>query len=76
MPELGEVIVLYMDKVDFEYHFGDRGENGERIRADAKGVKVFPSVESLKKNKSCVEECGVVQVELVMRKVVQESKLP
>ncbi len=46
------IVTCYMCKTDFDY------ELGQAFR----GVRVFPSEESLRKSKPCVAECGIVQV--------------
>jgi len=61
--QCGDVRVGYMDKVDFDYELGNaKGGN-----------KVFPSIKDLKENKPCIEECGIVEVEIKLRQVVQET---
>ena len=53
----------YMDKIDFE-------DGLTLIKA-----VVFPSIEDLKLCKPCVEECGIVKVEIKLVEVIQETKL-
>lgn len=47
----------YLCKTDYEYEL----ENA------AGGVKIYSSVEDLKKNKNCWEDCGIVKVEIIMK---------
>lgn len=55
--------VAYMCKTDFDHHLG----------FDMDGTTSYPSIEALKKARPCVEECGIVEVEVTLRKVIQES---
>jgi hypothetical protein len=50
-----------MCKVDFECE----------LEEDNKGTKIYPSVESLKKDRKCVEQCGIVKVKVELVEVVQ-----
>ena len=54
----------YMCKVDFDWEIG--GAIG--------GNTVYPSVEDLKDNRTCWEECGIVKVKIELEEVVLESK--
>ena len=47
-------------KTDWDYEIG----NGT--------VEVYDSIEQLKKERSCVEECGIVEVEVTLKRVVTE----
>lgn len=58
----GEVIG-YMCMIDWEREIG----------AAADGNRVFPSVEALKAAHTCADECGIVEVEVRIRRVVQEA---
>jgi len=57
------VVIGYMDKVDFDYELG--GAKG--------GNRIFPSVKDLEENKKCVKSCGIVEVEVRLRRVIRES---
>ena len=57
------IIVVYMDKVDFDHELG----------AALGGNEVFPSIEDLKNNKPCTQQCGIVEVEIKLKKVIRES---
>lgn len=62
--QYGELRVGYMDKVDFDYEIGNaKGGN-----------KVFPSIKDLKENKPCTKECGIVEVEIRLRRVVEKGR--
>lgn len=53
----------YMDYVDFLYELGEaRGGN-----------TIYPSIKNIKEYVSCVDECGIVEVEVKLVKVVQGS---
>jgi hypothetical protein len=56
------VKVGYMDKIDFE-------EELENLP-----IIIYPSIKELQKNQSCVEECGIVQVEVRLIEVIQETQ--
>lgn len=60
-----EVIVGFMCRTDWEYEFGSAND----------GNRVFPSKEALEKEKPCVFECGIVQVEVKLIRVVRKGKL-
>lgn len=59
----GEVIG-YMCMIDWEHEIG----------ASADGNRVFPSVEALKARHTCADECGIVEVEVRIKRVVQEAR--
>lgn len=52
----------YMCLVDFEYELG----------AAMGGNVIYPSEEDCRANRTCVASCGIVEVEVRLRKVVQE----
>lgn len=51
----------FMCKTDWDYEIG----NGI--------VEVYDSIEQLKKKRSCVTECGIVEVEVTLKRVVTEQ---
>lgn len=53
----------YMCKTDFDYELGYASG----------GTRVHPSIEDLKRCSPCVDSCGIVEVEVILRKVIQES---
>lgn len=57
------VVIAYMDKVDWDYEVGGA----------AGGNKVYPSIDDLEICKPCVASCGMVEVELKLRRVIKES---
>lgn len=52
----------YMCLTDYEHELG---------RADG-GNKVYPSIENLREHKFCADECGIVEVEVKTRRIVQQ----
>jgi hypothetical protein len=47
----------YLCKTDYE----------EELENSSGGVKIFSSIKDLKKNKSCWEYCGIVEVEIILK---------
>jgi hypothetical protein len=60
-----ETRIGYMCQTDFEH------ELGKAVR----GNLVYPSVAALKQSRNCVDECGIVEVEIRLRQVVQEGTI-
>ena len=56
-------VICYMDKVDFDEELGNALD----------GNKVFPSIEDLKEAKPCTRQCGIVEVEVILKRVIQET---
>ena len=61
--QCGDLRVGYMDKVDFDHELGNA----------MGGNTVFPSIDDLEENKPCTESCGIVEVEIRLRRVIRES---
>lgn len=56
----------FMDGIDWQHH----------LEADAGGTPLFPSEESLRKNKKCLSGgCGVVEVEVRLIRWVEPQNL-
>lgn len=55
-------VVGYMCLVDFQWELG----------AAIGGNVVYPSIEDCQAQRKCVAECGIVEVEVRFRKVVQQ----
>lgn len=53
----------FMCQTDFEHELG----------CASGGTTVYPSVEDIKKNRRCADECGIVEVNLHFVKVVQKG---
>lgn len=60
------LIIGYMDKVDFDEELG-RALDGNRI---------FPSIEALRKGRPCCTQCGIVEVEIRLSRIIQETVDP
>ena len=56
-------VIGYMCAIDYDYELG---------RA-AGGNTIYPSVEDLKKNHSMWEECGIVEVKVILVKNVVQT---
>lgn len=57
------IVTGYMCKVDWDYELGEA----------LGGNKVFPSQADLIENKKCTDECGIVEVEIRLKQVIQPS---
>lgn len=57
------VVIGYMCRIDWECELGSAGG----------GIKVYSSVEDLCENRKCVTGCGIVEVEVRIRRVVSEG---
>lgn len=55
-------VVGYMCLVDFECELG----------AAADGNHIYPSIESCREHRKCTDRCGIVEVEVRARKIVQK----
>ena len=55
----------YMDKVDFDHELGH----------NSAGNKIYPSPEALLRRQLCAEECGIVEVEVRLKRVVLQGKV-
>ena len=53
----------YMCKTDFDFELGHAKD----------GATVFPSIKALKEYKTCVCECGIVEVEVSLSKIIQDE---
>lgn len=59
-----EFVVGYMCLTDFEYELGMASD----------GNTVFPEIESCRKYRKCTDSCGIVEVEVRARRIVQSPK--
>lgn len=57
-------MIGYMCRVDFDHH----------LEKDWFGTTIYPSIDSLKKHRSCVSGCGIVKVEVHLKEVIQEGR--
>lgn len=53
----------YMCKVDFDEELGNA----------AGGNTVYPTIEDLREHRGCVKDCGIVEVEVTLKRVVDEG---
>ena len=60
------VVRGYMDKVDFDHELG----------CASGGNRVFPSQKDLERNRPCVDECGIVEVEVRLRRIIRDTQGP
>lgn len=56
-------VKCYMDLVDFYHELGEASD----------GNRLFPSIKDLKTYYKCVDECGIVEVEVRLKRVVKKS---
>lgn len=56
-------VIGYMCKTDWDFELGNALD----------GNKIYPSQGSLLANRSCIAECGMVEVEVRLRKVIQKE---
>lgn len=60
------LIIGYMCRTDWDYEID--GASG--------GTKVYASLEDLKRHRKCVRGCGIVEVEVRLKRVVEEGTDP
>lgn len=65
MPD-DRVITVYTCGVSWEHH----------LDSDPNGTMLYPSVEALRDARSCVDECGIVELKVMLVSWVQDQKLP
>lgn len=58
-------VIGYMCLVDYECELGCADD----------GNKIFPSIEDCREYRGCTDACGIVEVEVRARKIVQEPSL-
>lgn len=58
---------VYVCGIDWQHEIGE-----EMAKPD---VVVYPSVESLKKHRTCWQECGIVEIEMKVTKWVEPQNL-
>lgn len=56
-------MLAYMCKTDWNFELG-KGYDG---------CELYSTIEDLKEYRPCVEECGIVEIEVTLKRVVQES---
>lgn len=60
---MDDIDSVFMCKVDFENELG----------AAMGGVTIYPSIEDARKNRKCIDACGLVEVEVRLKRVVIEE---
>jgi hypothetical protein len=63
MTETERTVDGYMCKTDWECELGNAYD----------GNKVFPSIKALKEHYRCVDECGIVKVQVRLLRVVKKG---
>lgn len=58
-------VTAYMCGVDWECEIGQ----------NCHGIEIYRSIEDLKANKTCTHECGIVEVEVTVKKTVQPQDI-
>lgn len=58
-------VIGYMDMVDFECELG----------LASGGNTVYATEAECRKNKKCIDECGLVEVKVEVTRIIQEGKL-
>jgi hypothetical protein len=61
-----DVVIVYLCGTDFQHH----------LLCDSSGTTVYPSVAALRRNKTCLDECGIVEIEIKVRRWVQPQNMP
>jgi len=57
-------VKVYLCKTDYDYHIPD----------DINGINIYFSEKDLRKNRKCVETCGIVSCTLEFDNIIQEDK--
>jgi len=60
LPRVG-----YMCGTDFDHELGNASD----------GNTIYPSVDALKRHNKCVDECGVVEVEVRYKRTIEQGTL-
>ena len=60
MTKLNEKTKVYVCKTDFDYHIPD----------DMHGIQIYFTEKDLRRDRECVAECGVVEMEIEFSKVI------
>lgn len=65
MDEANRIVTVgYMCLTEYWYELGYASD----------GCAIYPSIEELREYRSCVYTCGIVEVEVRLRRVVEETK--
>jgi hypothetical protein len=60
-----KVVTGFMCKIEWDYNIGKA----------ASGVTIYPTLETLRRYHGSIEECGIVEVEVSIKEIVEESKV-
>lgn len=63
MSESYEKFTAFMCKTDFEHD----------ARGASDGANIYPSEAAVRRERKCVSECGIVEIEVTLKRVVQET---
>lgn len=63
MTDTYDTFTAFMCKTDFEHD----------ARGAHDGARIYPSEKGLRRERSCVAECGIVEVKVSLSRVVQEE---
>lgn len=63
MSETYDTFKAYMCKTDFEHD----------ARGAHDGARVYPSERALRRERTCVAECGIVEVTITLSRIVQAA---
>lgn len=56
-------VIGYMCRIDWECEIG----------ASMRGTRIYPSLEDLRRERSCVADCGIVEVEVRIKRLVEKG---
>lgn len=60
-----DIAICYMDGVDWQHH----------TLSDMRGTRVYPSETDLRRARSCLDQCGIVEVEVRVRRWIQPQRM-
>lgn len=58
-------VEVYVCKTDYDYHIPD----------DVQGITVYFSEESIREERDCVENCGIVKMKLTFDSIIDKGKM-
>lgn len=64
MDGTNKEIIGYMCQTDWDWELGEA----------MGGTRVYASVKDLKRDRKCVEQCGIVEVRVTLEKIVDPGK--
>ena len=57
--------IAYVDGTDLEFH----------LDGDCEGVRFFGDINDLKSKKGCLDQCGIVEVEITVKRWVTPQRM-